>query len=80
MEKEKNEEEYVEAYKTIIWIIAVVVLLGGIFAGVLSQGVEANSINFFVVGICWASGGIFVLILNILKDILKELRILNSKK
>lgn len=79
MEK-KEKKNYVEAYNTIILIISTVVLLGGIAIGTVVQGVESNSINFLVVIIAWISGGVFILILNILKDILNELRILNSKK
>lgn len=79
MEK-KEKKNYVEVYNTIILIISTVVLLGGIAIGTVVQGVESNSINFLVVIIAWISGGVFILILNILKDILNELRILNSKK
>ena len=79
MEK-KEKKNYVEMYNTIILIISTVVLLGGIAIGALVQGLESNSINFIAVIISWVSGGVFILFLNILKDILNELRILNSKK
>lgn len=79
MEK-KEKKNYVEMYNTIILIISMVVLLGGIAIGALVQGLESNSINFIAVIISWVSGGVFILFLNILKDILNELRILNSKK
>lgn len=79
MEK-KEKKNYVEMYNTIVLIISMVVLLGGIAIGALVQGLESNSINFIAVIISWVSGGVFILFLNILKDILNELRILNSKK
>ena len=77
--KKSKEVDYVEGYRTIIWIIAVMIILGGIFIGILEQGTEANSINYGLVAVCWGTGGILILILNLLKDIINELRILNSK-
>ena len=73
-DNENKELDYVEGYRVTIWIMSAFIILGGIIVGI-----EKDSINYGLVGICWASGGILILILNLLKDIINELRILNSK-
>ena len=61
---------YVTGYNMILWILAILIFIGGIIIGQ-----EETSIMF----ICWISGFIFLLIINMLKNIIEELRILNSK-
>lgn len=73
-DKENEELDFVENYRVIIWIMSALIIIGGI-----AVGIETNSINYGLVAICWISGGILILILNLLKDIINELRILNSK-
>lgn len=76
-QKVKNEDDdsgenqgYVTGYNIFLWILAILIFIGG-----LVVGQEETSIMF----ICWIAGIIFLIIMNMLKNIIEELRILNSK-
>lgn len=76
-QKAENEVEdleenrgYVTGYNIILWILAILIFIGGIVVGQ-----EETSIMFT----CWIAGISFLLIINMLKNIIEELRILNSK-
>lgn len=83
MEQKKDEQtDYILNYKLIITIIAVVVALAGFAVGFQNSNSTNGTydINVSLMLIVWGSGAIFILLLNMLKDIINELRILNSKK
>lgn len=76
-QKVKSEDEeleenqgYVTGYNVFLWILAILIFIGGIIVGQ-----EETSIMFT----CWITGIIFLVIMNMLKNIIEELRILNSK-
>ncbi len=76
-QKAENEIEdpgenpgYVTGYNIVLWILGILIFIGGIVIGQ-----EEISIMFT----CWIAGIIFLLIINMLKNIIEELRILNSK-
>lgn len=76
---ENKKVDYVEGYRTIIYIVAVIIILVGLFLGFSPQGEDKSVVDLIAMFTCWISGGIFIIFLNILKDIINELRILNSK-
>lgn len=76
-QKVKNEDDdsgenqgYVTGYNIFLWILAILIFIGG-----LVVGQEETSIMFT----CWIAGIIFLIIMYMLKNIIEELRILNSK-
>lgn len=76
-QKVKNEDDnleekqgYVTGYNIFLWILAILIFIGGLVAGQ-----EETSIMFT----CWIAGIVFLVIINMLKNIIEELRILNSK-
>lgn len=69
-EYSEESQGYVTGYNIFLCIIAILIFVGGLIIG-QSQ----SSIMFG----CWIAGIIFLIILNMLKNIIKELRILNSK-
>ena len=66
---EDTSEGYVTGYNVFICILGILIFVGGIIIG-------QEEIN--VMFISWISGGIFLVIINMLKNIIEELRILNS--
>lgn len=70
IESKENEYSYVTAYNAFICIAAIVIFVGGIMLGQ-----EETSIMFT----CWISGLIVLVIMNMLKNIIEELRKLNAK-
>lgn len=66
----RENQGYVTGYNIFLWILAILILIGG-----LVVGQEATSIMFT----CWIAGIILLVIINMLKNIIEELRILNSK-
>lgn len=72
-EIENDREEnysYVTGYNAIMWIFAIIIFVGGIIIGQEETG---------LIFTCWIGGIIFLVIINMLKNIIEELRILNSK-
>ena len=73
-EIEKDSEEsnysYVTGYNIFLWILGIFIFVGGIIIG---------QEEFSLILSCWICGTIFLVILNLLKNIVQELRILNSK-
>lgn len=76
-QKVKNEDSeleedqgYVTGYNVFLWILAILTIIGGIIVG---QGETA------IMFTCWIAGIILLMIINMLKNIIEELRILNSK-
>lgn len=79
--KENNKKvDYVEGYKTAIYTMIVIVVLTGLFLGFNTQTSSNDTVNVMAMITCWISGGVLILFFNMLKDIINELRILNSKK
>ena len=68
-DKEENPS-YVKGYNILMWIFAIIIFVGGIILGQ-----EETALIFT----CWIGGIIFLVIINMLKNIINELRILNSK-
>ena len=72
--KTENDREenysYVTGYNVIMWIFAIMIFVGGIIIGQGETG---------LIFACWIGGIIFLVIINMLKNIIEELRILNSK-
>lgn len=66
----KADSGYVTGYNVFLWILGILIFIGGIIIGQ-----EETSIIF----ICWFSGIIFLVIMNMLKNIIEELRKLNDK-
>ena len=66
----EGNEGYVTGYNVLLWIFAILIFIAGLIIG---QG-ETN-----IIFTCWIAGVIFIIILNMLKNIIEELRILNSK-
>lgn len=66
----ESKPSYVTGYNIFMWIVAIIVFIAGIVVGQ-----EETSVMFA----CWFSGIVFLVITNMLKNILEELRILNSK-
>ena len=76
-QKLKNENDeleenqgYVTGYNVFLWILAILIFIGGIIVGQEETGIMFT---------CWITGAIFLVIMNMLKNIIEELRILNSK-
>lgn len=72
IEKDNQEDYggYVTGYNIFLWILAILIFIGGIIIGQ-----EETSIMFT----CWISGVVFLVIINMLKNIIEELRKLNEK-
>lgn len=71
--EDDNLEEtqgYVTGYNIFLWMLAILIFIGG-----LVVGQEETNIMFT----CWIAGIVFLVIINMLKNIIEELRILNSK-
>lgn len=82
MEQKKQEQtDYILNYKLIITIIAVMVAITGFAVGFQDYDSTRGTYDIDVVFMLsiWGSGAILIMFLNMLKDILNELRILNSK-
>lgn len=82
MEQKKQEQtDYILNYKLIITIIAVIVAIAGIAVGFPNYDATSGTydINVMFMLSVWGSGAILIIFLNMLKDIINELRILNSK-
>ena len=69
-DNQENYDSYVTGYNVFLWILAILIFIGGII-----MGQEETSIMF----VCWISGIIFQVIMNMLKNIIEELRKLNMK-
>lgn len=67
---EESNYSYVAGYNLFLWIFATLIFVGGIIIGQ-----EETSLML----ICWIVGIIFLVIVNMLKNVVQELRILNSK-
>lgn len=83
MEKKENDNkkvDHVEGYRTTIYVMIVIVALSGLFLGFNTQISGKDTVDAIPMITCWISGGILILFFNMLKDIINELRILNSKK
>ena len=78
---QKEEIDYVVSYKIIILIITLIVMIAGFFTGFeyTSLTNAEYTINIGKILLVWGVGSVLILLLNILKDILNELRILNFK-
>lgn len=71
--RESNTDDkpsYVTGYNIFMWVVAIMIFIAGIVVGQ-----EETTIMFTY----WFSGIIFLVITNMLKNIVEELRILNSK-
>lgn len=83
MEKKENDNkkvDHVEGYRTTIYVMIVIVALAGLFLGFNTQISGKDTVDVIPMITCWTGGGILILFFNMLKDIINELRILNSKK
>lgn len=63
---ERENADYVRGYSIIIVVMIFFIFFLGLYLGV--------SINWIAAFICWGSGFVYILFVNILKDILQELR------
>lgn len=82
MEQKKDEQtDHILNYKLIITIIAVIVAIAGIAVGFPNYDATRGTYDINVVFMLsvWGSGATLIIFLNMLKDIINELRILNSK-
>lgn len=70
-EKKKQAKDYVENYSIILIVIAFIMLFSGVYIGL--------NVNWLAACICWGSTATYLLLLNLIKDVLQELRILNNK-
>lgn len=80
-QKQQEQTDYTLNYKLIIIITAVIVAIAGIVVGFPNYDVTSGTyiINIVFMLSIWGSGAILIIFLNMLKDIINELRILNSK-
>ena len=66
---ENIENEYVANYRFILFVVGIMIFITGVMVG------QSNKLAMFYV---WVVGGIFLVFMNMLKDILHELRKMNS--